>query len=114
MIDSIYNASPGTITRGRATKIGTPKIAIAKAGDGYTLAHEIGHGKFSLRHPDNDDNHLDLKLGRDGESLPPELTDKAPFNYPDKNNFMYHTSYGRVNRIRHYQWKKILTGRYKN
>ena len=36
------------------------------------------------------------------------------FNINDSNNFMYHTSIGRVNRIRHYQWKKILTGIYKN
>jgi hypothetical protein len=36
------------------------------------------------------------------------------FKHPDKNNFMYSTTTGRVNRIRHYQWKKIMTGRYKN
>ena len=107
MIDSIYNASAGTITRGRATDIGNPKIAMAKAGDGFTLAHEIGHGKFSLRHPDNDTLHLIPKKEEMDDAPGP-----GPYKYPDKNNFMYHNSYERINRIRHYQWKKILSGKY--
>jgi len=108
--DSIYNGNPGFITRGRATDFGIAKIALAKAGDGYTLAHEIGHGKFSLKHPDNDDQHLILTEERDKEVSPIG----GPYKYSDKNNFMYSTTTGRVNRIRHYQWKKIMTGRYKN
>ena len=36
------------------------------------------------------------------------------FKHPDKNNFMYSKKTVRVNRIRHYQWKKIMAGRYKN
>ncbi len=77
--------------------------------DGFTLAHEIGHGKFWLRHPDNDSKHL-LPSVKEGESAP----GMGPYNIEDKENFMYHTSNGRVNRIRHYQWKKILTGKYGN
>ncbi|MCB9309463.1 MAG: hypothetical protein H6567_05330 [Lewinellaceae bacterium] len=74
--------------------------------DGFVLAYEIGHGKFWLRHPDNDLDHLGDK---DGDAPPLG----GPFNINDINNFMYHTSIGRVNRIRHYQWKKILTSKYK-
>ncbi len=83
---------------------------IAIHADGFTLAHEIGHGKFRLRHPDNDPKHL-IPLQEENDGTPPS---NGPFNINDTYNFMYHTSNGRVNRIRHYQWKKILTGIYKN
>ncbi len=80
---------------------------MTKSADGFTLAHEIGHGKFSLMHPDNDPDHLGNK---DGDSPP----HNGPFNISDKQNFMYSISNLRVNRIRHYHWKKILTGTYNN
>ena len=108
--DSIYNEKPGFITRGRATDFGTAKIAIAKAGDGYTLAHEIGHGKFFLRHPNNDKQHL-IPVDEEDDIDPPG---NGPFMYKDVNNFMYSNSSGRTNKIRHYQWKKILTKKYGN
>ncbi|MCB9309465.1 MAG: hypothetical protein H6567_05340 [Lewinellaceae bacterium] len=61
----------------------------------FVLAHKIGHGKFWLRHPNNDSNHL-IPSALEGETSP----GVGPYNYSDKNNFMYHTSVGRVNRIR--------------
>ena len=86
-----------------------PKIGLSILGDGYTLAHEIGHVKFSLRHPDNDLSHL--------KPSPIEM-DPTPGNGPymlnDKNNFMYHKGTVRNNKVRHYQWKKILSGKYGN
>jgi len=42
------------------------------------------------------------------------LMEHILFKHPDKNNFMYSKKTVRVNRIRHYQWKKIMAGRYKN
>ena len=77
---------------------------IAIHADGFSLAHEIGHAKFWLRHPDNDPDHL-IPSVLEGETSP----GVGPYKYNDMNNFMYHTSVGRVNRIRQYQWKKILT-----
>lgn len=73
--------------------------------DGFTLAHEIGHGKFSLRHPDNDVFHLG---NMDGDTPPLG----GSFNVQDTYNFMYSQSNIRKNVIRHYQWKKILTSTY--
>ena len=79
---------------------------IAIHADGFSLEHEIGHGKFSLRHPDNDTDHLNLP-----SDMPPS---GGPFNVQDTHNFMYSQSNNRKNVIRRYQWKKILGGIYKN
>lgn len=110
MTNSIYNSNGTLSTRGRATEFGVPKVAVASFADGYTLAHEIGHGKFSLRHPDNDILHLVLNVDIDGEYSP----DEGTFMVPDIQNFMFSAYNFRFNRIRQYQWKKILTGKYGN
>lgn len=103
VVDSIAHNVPGQQARGRALNFGIPTIVMAAFANGFTLAHEIGHGKFSLRHPDNDPNHL-------MEDAP----GSGPYNYYDINNFMFSTSNFTIYRVRHYQWKKILTGKYNN
>jgi hypothetical protein len=88
------------MVQGRAL-LGKNKLAIINNANGYTLAHELGHAMFSLRHPDNDPDHL-----RDEDDNPPS---SGPFNFNDTDNFMYSTLNLRTNNlIRHYQWKKIL------
>ena len=85
-------------------------------GDGSTfspltsldvIAHEIGHATFGLLHPDNDPRHINLP-----KDFPPY---SGPFNYNDVDNFMYSVGNNLSNsKIRHYQWKKILSGKYNN
>ncbi len=75
---------------------------VSISGDGYTLAHEIGHGKFWLRHADNVPDHL-IETG----------SPSGPFNVIDIKNFMHSVANSISNSmIRHYQWKKIHTGKY--
>jgi hypothetical protein len=103
------------VANSRASGLGVNSLSLAIDTDGYTLAHEIGHAKFSLKHPDDDTTHLaDDKL-----RIPKSL--KIPINYIDKYNFMYSKSSEpindkereeRVNGIRAYQWRKIIFGKY--
>jgi hypothetical protein len=92
------------MVQGRAF-LNEPKLAIINNTNGFTLAHEIGHAMFSLRHPDNDPDHL-----RDPKDKPPPSS--GPFNFNDTDNFMYSLGDKRKNLIRQYQWKKILKGEY--
>lgn len=91
---------------GRATGVFPPlnHLSISKSADGFVLAHEIGHAKYGLRHPDNDPDHL-----IEGGSPP------GPLNVNDKRNFMFSKAEDISNSmIRQYQWKKIHTGNYQN
>jgi hypothetical protein len=91
--------------QGRASGFGTPKVSVITKANGFTLAHEIGHGLFALRHPDNDKDHLG---SREGDTPP----NQGPFNFNDTDNFMYSIGNKRKNLIRHYQCVKILRGKY--
>jgi hypothetical protein len=84
--------------------LGSDKLAMVNTADGYTLAHELGHAMFSLRHPDNDPKHL-----RDVKDFPPG---NGPYNIDDTYNFMYSKGNLRKNLIRHYQWRRILKGNF--
>lgn len=67
-----------------------------------TLAHEIGHSQWSLRHCDSDVNYLN-----DNNN-----SNTVHTTVDDKNNFMSTQDDGYTYIIRHYQWKKIFSGSY--
>jgi hypothetical protein len=104
LVDFIPTDSTNFESYGRVATLGLYKVAVITKANGFTLAHEIGHGPFSLRHPDNDPKHLRA----DGD-LPPGL---GPYNFKDTDNFMYSLGNERKNLIRHYQWRKILKGNF--
>lgn len=73
---------------GRATGIGTfntLSIDATNINTGSTIAHEIGHACFKLRHP----------------------SDRTVPVTSDNRNFMYYTAVGRTNNIRAYQFQNI-------
>jgi hypothetical protein len=88
--------------------LGLNTLALKQSSSGSTLAHEIGHAKFGLRHPDDDKEHLNS----DEDTKPTiNFSLRPPFTFGDSNNFMYSIGgSSRNDNIRAYQWKKIVFG----
>jgi hypothetical protein len=81
--------SNGNPILGHATDFGINTLALdVQDAQPSTLAHEVGHGKYALRHPED----------QFGAPAPPN-------NY--KTNFMHETSTGRINVVRRYQFGLI-------
>lgn len=105
IVDNITKSTSNEVL-GRATSLSPPvnHLSISKKSDGFVLAHEIGHAKFGFRHPDDDKDHL-IETG----------SPAGPFKVIDLKNFMHSEANSISNSmIRHYQWKKIHTGKYNN
>jgi hypothetical protein len=92
--------SDGIETKGTALGLGSKMVLLAK-DDGYTIAHELGHAKFSLIHPDHTYDANGNKIN-DGQ-----------FGIADWFNFMHSPSENvpqgkvRVNNVRRYQFDLI-------
>ncbi len=72
-----------------------------KLSNGNTLAHEIGHARWGFRHPSEAEH-----LAEEGQTLNCCVV-------TDPLNLMYFQRVPNRFYLRHYQWRKIHTGKYK-